>query len=373
MVDSRGSRQLLVQTEPTRRNTEVDDTIERSYLKNSYISEHIRRASKTSLVYVGLAFAFMFFLLAINWRYLNNAIHGPFQLSEQEFASIDKPKNAQRYFVQINAAKPLDTGLHIDSEKSDGETKSDRFFLLPVGQHFVLFKSQEPPETVACIGELTKTTEEESTLVVAPLLANNPELANGRLYPYTLVEKSTFVFGFMSNIILFTCGLMTIVSLVLAYRAAMGFAKPMNHKIVSRLKVYGSPIELMDEIEKQILDVDSKPFGKTLLITKDWLLIPTALDLIFVRTRDIVWVYHKDVVHAQSIAGIKIPYFLTFEVLIYVSSHDWYTVSGPKKILDRFIEALPKHCPWVFIGWRDDQVWAEMVEVAAERYQKIRG
>src|SRR6516162_3670697 len=129
--------------------------------QKSTIDLHIGRTNRNLLVVNSVVIALLAWGFSSAWRSIDNALHGPFQISSAELGSIKDPNNLAHYYVKVTGNKIFDTGYQAVDQSTDSttnkvesETVTGEFLGLVIDQRILLVQAPTSTQSVTFVGAL---------------------------------------------------------------------------------------------------------------------------------------------------------------------------------------------------------------------------
>lgn len=344
-------------------------------MDDTYVFQQIRRAGKNGIMFFGGLFLVTILLFLLNTRYFYNCFSGPFPITEDELAKIQKVSDASKYYVIVHGDSAEPIGYEEEGTGSDARIEAT-YILMGLKKHNLMIKSTKhivkpedttipslsgPPYTL--IGELKSIPKETEKEVLFRHIMQHGN--GGRETLKFMLDDSAFVTG--SWIAIFFGGMAVLWSLFSIIKSVGALKSPESHKAAKRLTRFGELNAVVRDIDAQVKSADAKKIG-AVVWTKDWLLIPYPVDLKFTKIKDLVWAYKKITVHRVWF----IPIYFSRELAIYDQNSDWYTLSIPGNQIDEFLVYAKTAAPWVTLGYDAGAAkkWPELAADARRRYEE---
>ena len=112
----------------------------------TWILKKIRAVSFRRVIAWGVCLVVGVLLFTNNTRYLDNFLHGPFELGAAELEAIDDVETTPHYFAHVTGSRVIDTGLREYSVRRSGGDETGRseagaYYALVVGDRPATLKA----------------------------------------------------------------------------------------------------------------------------------------------------------------------------------------------------------------------------------------
>ncbi len=335
-------------------------------MRETLIGEQIRRANRNLLVMSVLLMAGVLALLALNTRYLLNAVQGPRSISRAELTSLTSP-DVFRNWVTVRGEETKSTGVtQVMRRKSKytgtvtSESTNAYYLATRVGNRVLLVKSPHESAATTFTGELQEVPEElASQLSVKPGSPVLPFMLNADRYPdlaygMLVVAFPAFAFGLWN-----------------VARWRMHSVDPTGHPIARKLAEHGDLETVVNGMDHEFR-TSHRRIGD-ILLTTSWMLKPTTFGLTALAMRDVIWVYKKVTQHKTNF----IPTHKSFAVVIRSRSGLILEFSANDRQTDELLQQAQLQVPWAILGFdkqleqqwlRDKNGFIAAVDVRREEY-----
>jgi len=215
---------------------------------DTWIQQKIRAASLRRVIAWGLSLMGWALLAAVNARYIDNFIRGPFELSATELDSIRDVTTTPRVFARVTGSRVFDTGIREYTVDTTGGVAKDTsqsaaYYALLVGDRFLVVKTGHGAPTVA-EGELAPWPDELADV----LHSKEMEGIRHRLYPFYVSDEPYRISGYFMIGFLFVFAFFFVRRAVPAWRY---FRDPSAHPLEIRVASWGDPLGVAVSVERE--------------------------------------------------------------------------------------------------------------------------
>jgi hypothetical protein len=298
--------------------------------------DHAVRRSNRILLFASLALLIAgVTAAALSGRYTYNLLAGPFPLTDEDLLSIENASSNLRYRVTVDGAGSFDT----EYEYTERERVIYSYAAVPVADRLLLVQipgRQGNTGRSRYTGLLVDIHPRIQAGIIRAIEQRQPELT-GVFLPYVLNITPLGGWGYVG---LALNGLVVVVGMMGTGIALVRTAHPERHPMLKGLHPYGSPEEVLEEIEREIND--NPLIIGNLYLTHHWLVSKTPSSLEATRYEDILWVYRK-MTHQSS-----------YSVLI----HDRYGKVMAQRTRElkanELVNLIHKRAPWAVAEYSRD-------------------
>jgi len=322
-----------------------------------------RRVLAWAAVFAGvLAFAYS------QSRYIDNFIHGPFDVGPAELDEIKDVATTPHYFVHVRGSGVVDTGLEqIEIHKTRGvETSRSvaaRFYLLNIGEKALL-----------CRGTMGASREFEGSLgpidgeLGAKLLTSRGvAAAQSKLYPYSLDTGSFRLPGYIAIGVF-------VVLLVLFARSGIpsirSMRDPAAHPLVTRASRWGDLRNVSGEVEREAA-APKLSSANGWMITENYMIRSSALTFDVLRLEDLLWAHKKVIKRRVNF----VPAGKTFQSIFHFLGGN-AVLQAREAGVNEALKLVAQRVPWAAFGYsaelstRFRKNTQEFVQAVAQRRQE---
>ncbi len=300
---------------------------------NGFVELQIHRVSRNMLIWNGAALGVMAVIAALLWTYLANFIRGPIAVDDVYILNAaQKSGSGLIAYIELRDHRLIPTG-YIEESTQDGRVYSTMsYYFVNVGNKKMLVKATKDAKGDRLLGPLQFYSAQTDRDALASINAKNPGLRD-QVLPVMLNAAAAFnVFGY----ILLAIGTPLVALCLFNIALAILQGQTRWHPVMRSLARQGDPYEMMQLIDDEVADQSAEVLGKA-VITRNWLLRPTAFRLIICRLDDIVWAY-RAVVNADNLAAFGL--------------RDGRIVGVPaRRNAQDLLERICERIPWVEKGW----------------------
>ncbi|HYL22157.1 MAG TPA: DUF6709 family protein [Gemmatimonadales bacterium] len=311
---------------------------------DTWIPDMIRAVSRRRVAVWCLALVCGLLLATSNHRYVINFLRGPFELGGAQLDSIGDVTTTPRYFARVSGSKVFDTGIrqyavHTTNGVETSRSESGAYYVLVIGDRFLLFKTAAEPSGVA-EGEL------------APLpaglqdqLVDSKEIRalRSRFYPFYVNNESFRLPGYV------LLGL-ALVFLFFFVRKAVPVwryvQEPADHPLLKRVAKWGGdPRGVVVGVERDFRNPRHKG-GDGWKLGDQYLVQSTFFKFNVLRLEDLLWAYKKVTRHSVNL----IPTGKTYQAILacYGGSA---VIPGREKRVDEILAFAQARVPWAVLGY----------------------
>jgi hypothetical protein len=279
-------------------------------------------------------------------RYFRNFFGGPYSFDAAELNAIDDPSTTTRYFARVKGAEAIDTGVRAFSVRKRGgveisRTTTGSYYLLPVGDHFLLCKSSAGVRD-GYEGELAPIPAE-----LAAEVYSTPETAamRDRAYPYYLDDASFRVPGVVAIVTL-----LAVIFLLkrLAHPAWKYVNDPSSHPLVTRAKTWPDPIGTVASAQQEAGAVRYYG-GAGWRVTDRFLIQSSFFRFNILRLADLLWAYKKVTQHSVNF----IPTRKTYETVLACYGGT-AVIPADAAVAQLILAFAAERAPWAIVGYSDE-------------------
>ncbi len=320
---------------------------------DNIVGDHIRRTNRNLLemgigILIGLAVTLAIAAPFAN-QYFYNFFFGPFPLDREALASGANSAIPFRYFVDVEGAQVLDTGFDEVETQIDSKTKAVKssrvtatYVALTVDDRLLVAKVPPGYSETRLTGELVGIPDSVRSSILNKLAAETPELS-GAFFPFMLDGASEFrvpgCFG------LFFVFLLLIPSFLCLTKAVTRWNNLERHPVVSTLRRYGSPLEIADEIDRDVKSGKATSIPPA-FITDAWFFHAVDYSLSIARLSEIVWIY---------IRTVRTNFVPTAQFVIVLDCHGKKMSCACNWKEHEVAAELYRRAPWILMGY-DKQI-----------------
>jgi len=279
-------------------------------------------------------------------RYVQNFFGGPYPLDVAELNAIDDASTTPRYFATVKGGEAIDTGIRAVTIRTRGGVETSRstsgtYYLLPVGNHFLLCKSNAGVQA-GYQGELAPIPPK-----VAEAVFSTPEAEalRDRVFPYYLNDVSFREPGAMEMVVL------VIVIFLLARHGLPAWRylhNPSSHPLVRRVRSWPDPIGTMAAAQKEAGSFHYRG-GAGWLVTDRFLVQSSFFSFDVFRIADLLWAYKKVTQHSVNF----VPTRKTYETIL-VCYGGAAVIPAPPEGAQAILAFVAARAPWARFGYTDD-------------------
>jgi len=312
----------------------------------NWVLRRIRKSSANALSVWGLALLAIGLGVILSWRYWDNFLHGPFELTPAELGSIGEVSKAPRYYVRLTGTKLQDTtvvrwDIMMESGVETGRSIGHFYFALTIGDKLLIV---ETPARLAP-SQLTQ----EGVLGVLPAdidkaLFDFPDNQDVRrhFYPFYLAPKEFRESGYVAIFIflIFFMFLLWYVTPVL-----LRLINPMTHPAAKRAASWGTLDVIAPDVEREL-------GSPRIIIRNGWTVTdnfiirggPLAFDLF--RFSDLLWAYGR--VSVQRFNFIPVWTSCCADLIGLGGSAFIKTDQG---MVNAILDFAARRAPWAYFGY----------------------
>lgn len=314
--------------------------VDEQLASDTWTTAQVLRATRNSLIWNGISLSLLLAVLWLTGDYLHYFFRGPALITDERLLeAIERNRsNSLIEYVELRDRKLLPTNWQEVTTRDGALHTEFPFFLLPVGERsMILVLARAEHDGQHLVGPIGGTRELEEKVIKA-IVAKHPEYA-GRILPVVLSNVAAFnVAGYILLALLIPWGSYCLWNVV---RAVMARANPSSHPIETQLAKFGDPSVLAASINDEMRAGPVEQIGNAVL-TRSWILRPTAFSARCVRLEDVVWAYQVN----QSSE--------TF-VILCQRNGKVATISLKPPQAQAVVAAVAQRVPWAFIGYDADR------------------
>lgn len=270
----------------------------------NWILRRIRISSANVLGVWGLALLAIGLGVVLSWRYWDNFLHGPFELTPAELEPIKDISKAPRYYARVTGTKLQDTSvIRWDVLKENGvetgRSIGHYYFALTIGDKLLIV------ETPVRLGPWELTQEGVLEALPADVdkeLFDFPDNQDIRrhFYPFYLAPKDFREPGYVAIFLLFLFSIFLLGHVTPVLRRLID---PTAHPAAKRAASWGTLDVIAPDVEREL--------GSPRILTRTgWTITdsfiiqtgPLAFDLF--RFSDLLWAYGRSSVQRSILAPV---------------------------------------------------------------------
>jgi hypothetical protein len=319
--------------------------------QKSTIDLHIGRTNRNLLVVNSVVIALLAWGFSSAWRSIDNALHGPFQISSAELGSIKDPNNLAHYYVKVTGNKIFDTGYQAVDQSTDSttnkvesETVTGEFLGLVIDQRILLVQAPTSTQSVTFVGALLPIPGQIKQTVIGAMDKQAPGIST-RFLP-AMLDASDFTtpiyitWAFWGSIFL--------LSSWNVLKALYRFSERENHPIWKALAKYGNSKIVANEINTEFREPDTVKIEAADL-SRSWLLLGSVFGVKLIRLADLVWMHTKKTRHWHGF----IPLGTSNTVRFYTADKKKFETI-PSQKCEELIAAVKQRAPWTSVGYTNE-------------------
>ncbi len=310
---------------------------------DTWILKMIRAVSLRRVVAWGLSLVCGVLLATSDRRYIDNFLHGPFELGTADLDSIHNVTATPRYFARVSGSKILDTGIrqytvHTTSGVEMSRSESGAYYALVVGDKFLIVKAGRDVSSVA-EGELAPWP---SGLEDQLFDSKEMRALRSRFYPFYVSNESFRLAGYV------VIGLALVFTFFFVRQAVPAWQHlrdPSAHPLVTRVASWGDPLGVAVAAEREFGSPrykggDGWRVGDTYLVQSKFF----RFDVL--RLQGLLWAYKKVTKHSVNF----IPTGKTHQAILacYGGSA---VIKGREKHVDEILAFAQQRVPWAVLGY----------------------
>lgn len=306
--------------------------------EQGWTCRQVRRVARNSMIVHAISLSLAGLLIYMSSGYLTCFFRGPQKLSDAEIAALitSDGHRALIGYIELNDRVLLPTDWQ-EISTTDGRPYSTfPFFLMPVGNQFVLVKANTPADAQKLVGPLGSLGEREQ-LVVDATVREHPEY-QGRVLPAVLNSVAAFeVWGYVLLVFLIPWLTYSVIRLAAAIQGRLDWtAHAVARRFASSQSTPGAPLDIDREMEST-----TKLAVGASILTDSWYVRPQVLDVKALPLADVVWIYQ----FRQGSANFAV---------FARRNGKLFLVPLRNAQIPLVIEAVAQRIPWAYVGFDQD-------------------
>jgi len=304
----------------------------------------IRRNNRNWLIFLVIAFILILITAVMGLNYFDNAIRGPYDVTQEDIANIRNLNDIKHYYINISGNKVTDSGYQY---VSDSNTVEKSFVLLQLNKKLLLVELMgEASKKLDYTGALVPLDSDIQSDVVESIIKDYPQLKTAIL-PFMLKTYDFVVPAYLSMIALAFLGIVCLWRIIVTL---LRMADMSRHPIIRNLKRFGEPDTLIPQIEHELAG-NHIQVGKTIHLTDHWLVQSTSSSFKATPFTDLMWIY-KQVIQRRAYG---IPVGKSYGALIYDRYGTITSVLGKDELITEVLANVAAHAPWMSLGYSKEK------------------
>lgn len=207
------------------------------------------KADNKAGFYLSIFFLLLSFLIfVINWQFVYSVINGPFELKPEYVENL----TSKRYISSTNSL--IDFG-----KRTIGGTQIAKYMVTELDNKLLIVRLDKDFNEKEFKGKVTPLTDEIKS-----------EIGNDkRVFPYMIYGQGNFIL--QGNLFIYIAFLIFVIS---TYKIIIGFIRindPSSHKAIKKLKKYGQPLIILDQIETELLSENHNTKNSVIYYSQNWI------------------------------------------------------------------------------------------------------
>jgi hypothetical protein len=335
-------------------------------MKETIIGEHIRRTNRNRIVLGVLLVGSALFICALNSRYAENFLQGPYSIKREALLAIQNPETVARNFVHIKGDDVQSSGA-TEVERESGKTVTDYQVML-LDKRLLVVKASAGNTSPDLTGELVPIPDDVREKLIGEIESKEPEVAAAFL-PFMLDTHYYRSEGYFPLFII----LLFIVVGAWNLNQARKYNEDIKLNPIARtLTRYGNAEDVAYKIDSDFR-MGVQKFGKA-MVTSAWLLRPTTFNMNVHRLDDLVWIYKKVTRHYHNF----IPTGKTYAAILCDRTGASSEIELSESHVDSLLVLVSAKVPWALQGFDKGlaQAWAvshaNVTAAVDERREQLR-
>ncbi len=300
----------------------------------------IRRNNRNWLIFLLIAFGLICLTIYMSLNSFDNALHGPYEVTQEDIINIQNLNDVKNYYVTITGDRVTDSGFQYVTDSNKVEKS---YMLLQLNKKLLLVELMgDESRDIEYTGTLVPFGSEIQREVVDKL--NDYPAYKKALLPFMLKTYDFVVPTYLSMVILV---LLAVVCLWRIIVVLLRISDNSRHSIIRNLKRFGEPNTLIPQIERELAATDHIQVGKTIHLTMHWLIQSTNSSFKATPLSDLMWIYKQVIQHRTY----GIPVRKTYAALIYDRYGKTINVRGKEDLITKILANVAAHAPWAKIGY----------------------